>query len=86
MCRDARGSGLHNSAKAVGTRAEDAMEHARRPPPWSYLRSGGIGHSPQYISPSMMGCPYNSVKMSVVFVVRGIRLGADNQTQRSCRR
>jgi hypothetical protein len=24
--------------------------------------------------------------MSVVFVVRGIRLGADNQTQRSCRR
>ena len=28
MCRDARGSGLHNSVKAVGTRAEDAMEHA----------------------------------------------------------
>jgi hypothetical protein len=72
---------LLNSAKAVGTKAEDAMEHARRPPPWSYLlRSGGIGHSPQYISPSMMGCPYNSVEMSVVFVVRGIRLGADNQT------
>jgi hypothetical protein len=22
---------LHNSVKAVGTRAEDAMEHARRP-------------------------------------------------------
>jgi hypothetical protein len=33
----------------------------------------------------MMGCPYNSVKMSVVFVVRGTRLGADDQTQRSCR-
>jgi hypothetical protein len=29
MCRDARGSGLHNSAKAVGTKAEDAMEHTR---------------------------------------------------------
>ena len=78
MCRDARGSGLHNSAKAVGTRAEDAMEHPRRSPPRSYPRSGGIGHSPQYISPSIMGCPYNSVKMSVEFVVRGIRLGADN--------
>jgi hypothetical protein len=58
----------------------DAMEHAVRPPPWSYPRSGGIGHSPQYISPSMMGCLYNSVNMLVVFVVRGIRLGADNQT------
>jgi hypothetical protein len=32
------------------------------------------------------GCPYNSVKMLVVFAVRGIRLSADIQTQRSCRR
>ena len=86
MCRDARGSGLHNSAKAVGTRAEDAMEHARRPPPWSYPRSGGIRPLATVYFTVDEGCPYNSVKMSVVFVVRGIRLGADIQTQRSCRR
>lgn len=30
---------LLNSAKAVGTKAEDAMEHTRWPPPWSYLPS-----------------------------------------------
>ncbi|CAP99919.1 hypothetical protein PCH_Pc22g26310 [Penicillium rubens Wisconsin 54-1255] len=76
---------LHNSAKAVGTRAEDAMGHARRPPPWSYLRSRNRPLATVYFTVDE-GCPYNSVKMSVVFVVRGIRLGADIQTQRSCRR
>ena len=51
--------------KAVRWRAKDAME---RVGPLVLSDSAGIGYSPQEFSRLAMGCSYNSMKMSVVFV------------------
>ena len=84
-CQRFRNSTI-NSVKAVATRAEDAMEHARRPATvvLSLTRRNRPLATVYFTVDDW--CYYNSVKMSVVFVVRGIRIGGDNQTQRSCRR